>query len=523
MTIEHSKNSDQTGEVNKPEKQSGDDSLKKDRTVDNKVIEKKRAIAAQDFSVSDIDTEAIKQANEARKNAFQLVDDGAVVAASKRPNAALAPDSHATASDSRPPSETARSVLDAITAKHLHDLASISPELKRVTADCSAHMTPDQQKKFVGSLEAFQKRTDLSQAEKDGVYAQLGKLLEAKDTKLAGADKERRDYLRLTLAGDLIYHAAHPSRTDQGSFNTCNVTTQAERLFTRNPSIAAELAVTTALTGEWVNPQDHKVIKIDRESLRPSQMYTTTTVPPDDGVRAYDIQIINNVMVNDATQREIPPRKYVQGPAGWVTAPGGKQHFDNGERQYLWDPVDDKCLSPITKPDKHADGSITLVNVSSPDLNNKQISDIGTRLTGESHYFIEPFPLHIDPLTKKPIDDGLVHIDSADKLRETLREMKLHHRLPAIIYVDAHSPLFERNHRFPPGSAHVVSIRDYDDATGRVRISNQWGSKDDIQANVGDLYDCCHLNYRKADDFTYEYDKFRVQTFGNVQPDTTDI
>ncbi len=414
MTGDNSKHCDQPGEVNTPEKR-GDDNLKSDRTVDNRLIEKRRLMEAQEFSVSNLDTKAGKPANAAPQSAFQLVDDGAVVAASKKSNAGAAlvasdgplsesampggafesdtqppvQDSRTVASDANPVQEVNKVVADAETAKRFADLAAISKDLKQLSGDCSDHMTLVQQKLFLINLEAFQKRADVTQTEKDKVYGQLGKLLEAKETKLPEDDKTRPTFLRTTLAQYLLFHAAHPQKIDQGRFNTCNVTTLAERFFTRNPSIAAEIAVTTAVTGEWVDPSDKKVIKIDRESLRPSEN-TTTWVPLKDGARSFDTQLLNVVMVNDAVQRDHPPRKYLQGTVGVVTDGTSKgPHFQNGEHLYFWDAVHDKCLAPVTDSVRTADHKVVAVNALKPNLTLQEIADIGKRLTGESNFVME--------------------------------------------------------------------------------------------------------------------------------------
>jgi hypothetical protein len=95
MATENSNTPDRPTEVNQPAK-SGDDNLKTARNVDNKVIEKQRLMEAQDFSVTKVDSNAIKQANQAPQSAFQVVDGGAVLAASKKSEAQAQPDRAAT-------------------------------------------------------------------------------------------------------------------------------------------------------------------------------------------------------------------------------------------------------------------------------------------------------------------------------------------------------------------------------------------------------------------------------------------
>ncbi len=423
-----------------------------------------------------------------------------------------------------------------------HDAAHESTSLKKLKDDMANNFeVPRMRQEFSNNLERFQARTDIDQAEKDRVYMQLSRLLTASDTKLVGSDTKlvrkdghivsddkhlsaldstEKDALRLSLAEGLIYHAAHPSRVDQGDFNTCNVSTLAERLFTRHPSMAAEMAVTTAIKGEWVNPRDknHKVIKIDRESLQPAQ-FGADNVPPADGFRSFDIQILNVVMTNDYWQREVPPMKYLQTKTGTtIDAITGKSTTDNGERLYQWDANSDTCLAPATLSEMTRHGEIK-VPIRSPHMIDQNIADEGLRLTGESHFVITNSPPQIDLLTGKPKDDGMVHVTSPEMFRQALIEMKAQHRFPAVIRVDAHSAIFEgiSDSRFQPHSGHVISIRDYNDSNGRATISNQWGEKFDMKVNLADLYDASVWNERKTGDWQYELEKWKVQKFGNIE------
>jgi hypothetical protein len=76
------------GDKTKPAGDNTKDNLRSDRTVDNKVIEKDRGVAAEDFSVTNINVGEIQEANAKCQNSgssFELVDSssGDIVARSK--------------------------------------------------------------------------------------------------------------------------------------------------------------------------------------------------------------------------------------------------------------------------------------------------------------------------------------------------------------------------------------------------------------------------------------------------------
>ncbi|MBS1989424.1 MAG: hypothetical protein JSS83_02840 [Cyanobacteria bacterium SZAS LIN-3] len=89
MSKDNSNTSDQPKEVTTPEK--GVDNVTPTTSRDNKLLEKQRLMAGQDFSMTKVDQSEIKKASEAQSSAFQLVDGHSVVAASKKASDKAAP------------------------------------------------------------------------------------------------------------------------------------------------------------------------------------------------------------------------------------------------------------------------------------------------------------------------------------------------------------------------------------------------------------------------------------------------
>jgi len=307
---------------------------------------------------------------------------------------------------------------------------------------------------FQRDAREFAQRTDVSSEEIRRSFEQVERLLTAERATLSQQDRN-------LLAQNFMHHAKDPSNIDQGAFNTCNATTMQERLFSRNPSIAAEMLATTAIDGKWTAP-DGKVVTIDPASLVP--MPESRLSPPADGSRSFATQIMNNVLINDMLQRRNPPQTYSQismNPDGTPLSPG-----DNGERLY------DNQGNEVRKPD----GSF----YRAPGVFSGEMSQAMRRLTGDSGTVISN--PSADP------NENLSHVRSAEELGRTLEQMQREGRLPAIILIDADHPSFGGTGDGTPGW-HVVTVRGYNPETGEVDISNQWGAASDRSISLQNLFD----------------------------------
>jgi hypothetical protein len=339
------------------------------------------------------------------------------------------------------------------------DLKHLEESRTRLQKDADENIySVHDREKFQADMQAFEtraKQQPLSAKEVADTYDQLSRLMEAQDGKVP---KENRVLAAETFA----HHMAEPTNIDQGNHNTCNMTALEEHIMTRNPSKAAEVMTTTALTGQWVAP-DGKVIKIDEGSLVPGREERNN--PPNDGERSYATQLMNLALVNDVEQRKVPPMFYSAGK------PEGQG--DTGERLKFADGQD------VTKDDLFHSGDKTKWNA--PAVWSSDIADSAKRLTGDTNFVI----------VGKDAEDSqqLLHVGSPEELARTLSELKKQGNLPAIIQVDANDTLFNGSgDPTKPNSWHVVSIVGFDEKTGKVKLSNQWGKASDITVNIADLY-----------------------------------
>ena len=136
--------------------------------------------------------------------------------------------------------------------------------------DAGRPNTAREMKQFENDISQFERRAKEQNVAPEQIketYAQITRLLESKGTQQSGVQGERN---RIRLAEQVLAKAAEPTSSDQGKNNTCNVTTIENRLYTREPAVAAKLVADMALTGQHTTA-DGTNIKLHPESLRPDR------------------------------------------------------------------------------------------------------------------------------------------------------------------------------------------------------------------------------------------------------------
>lgn len=304
---------------------------------------------------------------------------------------------------------------------------------------------PQARQKFLSDMDTFERRAreqGLSPQEVSRTMDQTRRLLDAPQ----GATSAEN---RILAARGLAHHLANPSDTNQGSHNTCGPTSLGERTLTRNPSRAAEMVASTAIDGKWTSP-DGKVITIPPGNLTPGA--EERTFPPTGDHRTFATQLMNAALINDMSQRRMPPEFYEQGrPTG---------DGDTGERLYYagQKPEEGRKYNGHTGP---------------------ELAEEARRLNGDRNSVLQ------DPATDSGKD--VIPIKSEADLRTALDEAKKNGNLPLIVFLDAADPSIDGNGS-GPRRFHFVSVTGYDAKTGQVTVSNQWGPQHDKQIPVSDLY-----------------------------------
>lgn len=317
-------------------------------------------------------------------------------------------------------------------------------------------------------MAAFEKRAaeqnpPLSPEELAKTYDQVSKLLESTgEQPVSQAD-------RVKIAEQVLHQSAHPNEVRQGYHNTCNVTTIESRMYTRNPSEAARVVTEAATTGQ-VTMSDGRVVQITPASLAPDGQ--AAHHPSPDNERSHASQIFQLAAVNDyydRVNRSTTPAGQVRYEQVTPTGPN-----DTGERLINYGTTPP---SPATDAAGNA--------LSPPGIPTSELQNISNDITGKNE---KDFVI----INGMYGDANTVKVKSAEELGKQLEQMKKDGKLPAIIWVDAQNePFFTDSGAGTnggSGGAHVVTITDYDPATGQVQIDNQWDQADDHPVSLHDLY-----------------------------------
>jgi len=334
---------------------------------------------------------------------------------------------------------------------------------------------PERLAKFRADMLRFEDRikymrgdSGLPGLEIGATYDQIKRLLDAP------AGGPLTEDQRITLAEQVLSQCASPRSIDQGTHNTCNVTTIESRYYTQNPAGAAKLVADVAGDGKY-NAHGTEV-SFDSERLQPDK--DASKNPPIDGGRSYASQLFQVTLVNLSLQMHKAEGswqgKYVyeQYKPGDIDGTGkkvGSPPNDSGERQidYSKDP-----------PEERRDDGV--VPIRKPDLSDDDIVNVVTALTGESKFD----PIFIEHKMNAGDSQLPRKIESEAELLNAIKDASRLGTMPVIVGVNSHLEPFwsDSDGQLAAGAqgAHVITITGYDAGPpARVAIDNQWGSHSD--------------------------------------------
>lgn len=355
-----------------------------------------------------------------------------------------------------------RDKLNDLAEKKIHDpqeLAKFQADMARMEERMKG-MEETYKKEGLSPDEAHKK----AQEQVEKTYANISRLLEAKDNPATGIDEAKRT----VLAEQIMSQAANPTSIDQGMHPTCNVTTVESRTYTRNPADASQMVVDVATTGQYTTKDGH-VITVDKGSLEPQSEWTkddgAKKNPPNDGQRSYARQIFQVTAVNVHYQRDGDGHIHYEQhkPDPTATPP------DNGERlmDYSKTPPEeikasgwDKLWGNAKDSDYHA-----------PGLSDEEIVDIGRQITGDKPDWYVRYGDNGNDGTVK-------EVKSEEELNKQLADAKEHGKLPMVVKVHSgNEPLWSDSGNGAAGGSggwHVVTMRDYEPGPpAKVKVDNQ--------------------------------------------------
>ena len=323
-------------------------------------------------------------------------------------------------------------------------------------------MSPEEYKKFHDDMEAFEKRAaaakpPLSPEQIKDTYKEINKLLEAKDNPDPKYGYLPKEQDRIKIAEQIMHHAANPTEINQGNHNTCGPAALESQLYAKSPADAARMVTQVTTTGGFKQSDGSWVI--------PKQSTGIFNAPGQGDQRDMASQIFETTAVS-------MKYSYKQ------EAPDGKG--DTGEKVYGF--VSDH------KPGDPNAGHMDFKKFDG--LSDQDMQDINKAITGGKY--------NLSVLDADPKAEGCTHVSSPADLQKQLAEMKNHDppQLPCTIVVHCNNEPFLTdsggNSAGGSGDGHFVTITDYDPATGKVSIANQWGPESNHQDGkaipAGELY-----------------------------------
>ncbi len=345
---------------------------------------------------------------------------------------------------------------------------------------------PEKRAKFEADMLRFEERAKkqdppLSPEEIIKTYKEAERLLNASgDTPLKQAD-------RIAIAEQAMSQVANPSSIDQGQHETCNMTTSEVQVYTKHPSDAMKLVTDVATTGEYTTPGGVHV-KIDPTAADGEAKGN----PPNDGDRSHASQIFQVTAVNLYYQTQ---------PFTYTDAAGNKRTVPAGQLEYKQSVEQPGTIPPVASSEELWDNSTTPPThirdwknnkpIESPELADRAMVDVPNMITNTSDTIMIEH-------SREVYGDktGVKTFETQKEMEDYIKQAKADHKLPIVLGVHTGQEPFL--HDSGNGSAggsgggHVVTITDYDESTGRVKIDNQWGSSADHLSDKGvhisDLY-----------------------------------
>jgi hypothetical protein len=353
--------------------------------------------------------------------------------------------------------------------------------------------------RLLNSSQATQMRADMTAFEKRAkeqgltsetvarTYNQVSRLLETSNEQPLPAHK-------LRAALDIMAIAADPSSNNQGAHNTCNVTALENRLFTRQPDLAAGLVADVAATGKY-KATDGTTVTLDKESLtiQPEELEAANR-PRGENYRNYASQLFQVTAINllyERENRQTGGRKhYVQGCDDDHTGKGQCPPVKVGS-ELVPNPTGEKVVS-YAKDGKPETVSVDMMEQKGGSL--QDLVDINTMITGK----YEPEAFLQRKETVKPGEKRGNLIADREDFEVQLAKLKARGQLPAVVAVNvANEPFYSLAlSKRPPGQTagldtstlghdgHWVLITDYDARTHELRYKNQAGSEQNPEEPV---------------------------------------
>ena len=375
--------------------------------------------------------------------------------------------------------ESSENHVDRLGDRPVFKPGELEGERKRLNELAEGRITsPAELAQFKKDMEALEARADKQGLNHDEVartFSEITSILEATgECPLTAQD-------RVAVAEQVMHQAAAPPSIDQGKHVTCNTATIESRTYTLNPAAAAHLVAEVAINGLYETSR-RRVIHPSAESLKPDQEAQHN--PPLEGKRSHASQIFQVTAIN-IYQSEVSGDQIRYEQRSWGPKPG-----DSGER------LVDVSSEPHKELQSWNEQKKAWEPIQTPRVPLEAIPLISEQITGkfEKEMLIVP--------EQNGDNQNWTKVNSAQELEAKLRELKQGGKLPVVLPVWANNEPFlsDSGGGDPRGQEgqHVITITDYEERTGKIRIDNQFGHGSDRSFTAKELYSCTESAFSDA-------------------------
>lgn len=371
---------------------------------------------------------------------------------------------------------------------------------------------PKARELFKADLQEIEKHVRdgrISAAEASATFAEVGRLFNTESK--VGVSAENRTI----LARQVLHNAAHPSSADQGAYDNCNVASPEVRLYHRNPASMAKLVADVALNGKYT-ASNGQTVDVSR-SVQPADK-AHLQVPAGENKRSYASQIYHLVSINLALKDKFPGKNLEYAQQAATPEDNGSRVLDLSQKPpkevYEINPDGSAVYeSARVKDDKGRpalDANLQPVMtspMSNPGLTIQDSFNTMEKITGKkevgsciAHYEQGGYATNwiwdkIGLSGHARRDERIPYFSNEAELKNLLSQAQDAKLFPILLQVNSGSgflgkqvaeaagkPLGGEGAGF--GGGHVLCLKDYDPASGKVGVDNTWGdSRDKLGAD----------------------------------------
>lgn len=346
-------------------------------------------------------------------------------------------------------------------------------ERNQLTEFAAANMVPEEAEQFIADMNAFEQRAreaGMSEEEIRDTYAQIIRLFDDPQAQLPADEQVANEPLlmawqRVDIAQQIMHQAAYPTSVDQGAHPTCTVASIEARMYTLDPSAAAQLVVDVALTGQYTFEVDGEMqtVQVDPTAHGESTDWSYTN----GSRRSYASEIFETTALN--VHYELTSRTGVESDYVYADDNSEADEFDRDSDGFV---VETNRNGETTYRDFNGLPTVALVDIYNA-ISEEPDSDF-VLSSGESEIDENDVPTGIAADTEE-----VMYVGSYAEFENLIATLAENGELPVIVRVWTNGPPFDFD--VESGGTHVLNITGYiPGSPAMIEVDNQWGDNDDF-------------------------------------------